>query len=226
MIFCYEDFVESLIDAGFSMGGGNDEGIYAVINWSWGKMPPYQTPVEWHNGDPETDPWEWRVRVLDERDDIAYGKLFFKKSGFITKEWYPYFLATRRGDATFEEAYADGKISHNAKRIYEAVAGAEVLPVPLIKEHAGFSKDDKSAFDKALTELQMGMYLTVFGTDERFSQWAATSFCTTERFFGSEVFETAHGITKEAAHAKIREQVLKLNPNAQDKKITKFIFGS
>ena len=31
--------------------------------------------------DPETDPWEWRIRVLDERDDIAYAKLFYKKSG-------------------------------------------------------------------------------------------------------------------------------------------------
>ncbi len=53
--------------------------------------------IAWHTEDPETDPWEWRIRVLDEYTDIAYGKLFFRKSGYITKEWYPYFLAVRRG---------------------------------------------------------------------------------------------------------------------------------
>ena len=80
MILGYNDFVNSLLDAGFSMGGGNSEGIFSVVSWSWNEAPPYDTPVRWHTGDPETDPWEWRIRVLDERDDIAYAKLFFKKS--------------------------------------------------------------------------------------------------------------------------------------------------
>ena len=63
------------------------------------------------------------MRVLDERGDIAYAKLFFKKSGYIIKEWYPYFLAARRGGNTFDEAYKDGTISHLAKRIYDVVCG-------------------------------------------------------------------------------------------------------
>jgi hypothetical protein len=118
MIRCFEDFVKVLLNAGFSMGGGNDEGIYAVIPWGWNEPPPYDTlPIAWHTDDPETDPWEWRMRVLDERDDIAYGKLFFKKSGFITKDWYPYFLAVRRGNMSFDESYDNGTISHFAKRI-------------------------------------------------------------------------------------------------------------
>ncbi|MCA5960928.1 hypothetical protein LC724_11655 [Blautia sp. RD014234] len=87
----YEDFTEVLLEAGFSMGGGSSEGIYSIINWEWDKEPPYETPVRWHTGDRETDPWEWRMRVLDERDDIAYAKCFFKKSGYITRQWYPCF---------------------------------------------------------------------------------------------------------------------------------------
>ena len=85
MIRNFNDFVETILNAGFSMGGANDEGIYSYIDWNWNEPPPYETPVNWHTGDPETDPWEWRIRVLDERNDIAYAKLFFKKSGFITK---------------------------------------------------------------------------------------------------------------------------------------------
>ena len=96
----YGDFVSTLLDVGFSMGGGNSEGIFSVIPWNWKEVPPYETPVSWHTGNPETDPWEWRIRVLDERKDIAYSKLFFKKSGYITKEWAPYFLAVRRENRT------------------------------------------------------------------------------------------------------------------------------
>ena len=222
MIFNYDDFVKELLEVGFSMGGGNSEGIYSIIPWTWNESPPYETPVRWHTGDAETDPWEWRIRVLEERDDIAYGKFFFKKSGFITKEWYPYFLAARRGGTDFEEAYADGTISHSAKRIYDIVKAHERLPLEEIKRLAGFSKDDKSAFDRALTELQMKMFLTMCGRRQN-TNWASTVFCTTEIFFGEEVFEQAAKISSLDAKNKITAQVLKINPTAQEKKILKFL---
>ena len=231
MILNYSYFIENLLAAGFSIGGSNDEGIYAIVTWGWRETPPYDTPVRWHTEDPETDPWEWRMRVLDERDDIAYAKLFFKKSGYITKDWYPYFLAARRGGDTFEDAYGDGKISHFAKRIYDVVTENGVLPSHAIKKLAGFTKDDKSGFDRALTELQMKMFLTMCGRQQKMSQkgeeygWSSSVFCTTEQFFGADVFEKAAKISPEEACAAIKEQVLKLNPSAQDKKIMKFIVG-
>ena len=231
MIHNYSEFVKELLNAGFSMGGGNSEGIYSIIPWNWNEPPPYDTPVRWHTADPETDPWEWRIRVLDERDDIAYAKLFFKKSGYITKGWYLYFLAARRGGLEFEDAYTDGEISHFAKRIYDVVAAYETLPLHAIKQLAGFSREDKSAFDRALTELQMKMFLTMCGTQQKLSQkgaeygWSSTVFCTTEQFFGVDVFEKAAAIDTESAKRAITDQVLKLNPSAQEKKIAKFILG-
>ena len=231
MIRGYDDFIEELLKAGFSMGGGSADGIFAIVSWGWNETPPFETPISWHTEDPDTDPWEWRMRVLDERSDIAYGKLFFKKSGFITKEWYPYFLAARRGNITFDEAYEDGTISHFAKRIYETVCENGTLPSHGIKQLAGFSKEDKAGFDKALTELQMKMYLTMCGRQQKLSKkgeeysWASTVFCTTENFFGDAVFEKASKISKDEAVNKITEQILRLNPFAQEKQINKFIFG-
>jgi hypothetical protein len=230
-VHCYSDFVEVLLKSGFSMGGGSADGICAIIPWGWNETPPYETPVRWHTEDPDTDPWEWRMRVLNERSDIAYGKLFFKKSGFITKEWYPYFLAVRRCGITFDEAYGGGKISNFAKRIYDVVADNGTLPLDGIKQMAGFSKEDKSGFDRAITELQMKMFLTMCGRQQKLSRkgeeygWSSTVFCTTENFFGEAVFETAAKITGDEAHQKIREQILRLNPDALDKKINKFICG-
>ena len=231
MIRCYDDFIEALLTAGFSMGGGNADGIYAIIDWGWNESPPYDTPIRWHTGDPTTDPWEWINRVLDERRDISYGKLFFKKSGYITKEWFPYFLAVRRNGISFNEAYQDGIISYFAKRIYDVVNTNESLPVEEIKQLGGFSREDKSGFDRALAELQMNMFISPCGRRYKISQsgdaygWSSTVFCTTERYFGDSVFDEADKITKNEAFEKIKAQILTLNPSAQDKKIAKFICG-
>ena len=227
----YDDFVETLLEAGFSMGGGNSEGIYSVIPWNWNQEPPYETPVRWHTGLPDTDPWEWRIRVLDQRKDIAYAKVFFKKSGYITKEWIPYFLAVRRGNQTLEEEYEDGVISSQAKRIYKTVSQHGILPVHSIKELAGFGKEDKAQFERGLVELQTKMFLTMCGRQQKRSQkgeeygWSSTVFCTTERFWGEDVFEEADQIKPEEAIEKISERILMLNPNAEQKKILKFIKG-
>ncbi|MDR3310844.1 MAG: hypothetical protein LBS90_05810, partial [Oscillospiraceae bacterium] len=165
----FSGFVQILLAAGFSVGGGNDEGIYAVVDYGWNNTPP-GSPVVWHTGDPETDPWEWRIRVLNERDDVAYSKCFFKKSGYITREFYPCFLALRRGDPNragsreFEDEYADGRISRYAKRIYDVIREYGDLPLHEIKTLGGFGREEKSKFDSALTELQMRLYLTICGT--------------------------------------------------------------
>lgn len=227
----YNDFVEVLLQAGFSMGGGNPEGIYAAVPWNWNEDPPYETSVRWHTEDKETDPWEWRMRVLDERDDIAYGKLFVKKSGYITKNFYPYFLAARREGESFEEAYEEGKISHLAKQIYQVILEHRTLPRDAIKQMIGVAKEDKSKFDRAMVELQMKMYLTMCGKQQKLSQkgeeygWSSTVFCTVEDFFGQEVFDRAAGIEKEEAVERITEQVYLINPEAEKKKIMRFIQG-
>ncbi len=228
---CYGDFIRVLMDAGFSMGGGNGEGIFSVIPWSWEEEPPYETPVRWHTGDPETDPWEWRMRVLDERDDVAYAKVFFKKSGYITKEWYPYFLAARRGGSTFEEAYADGLVSADAKRVYEAVREHGALPLHAVKGVCGFGKEEKSRFERALVELQMNLYLTMCGRQRKLSQkgeeygWSSSVSCTAESFFGGEVFAAAARLDPREAAARIAGKVRSLNPDAAEKKIERFIKG-
>jgi len=231
MIRCYDDFIKALLTAGFTMAGGNADGIYAIINWGWNEQLTCETPIRWHTGDPETDPWEWINRVLDERDDITYGKLFFKKSGYITKEWLPYFLAVRRGGVSLDEAYEDGVISHFAKRIYDIVSTNEALPVEEIKRLGGFLREDKSGFDRALTELQMKLFISPCGRRYKRSQsgeeygWSSTVFCTTEQFIGDDVFVQAAGIDAEDAKQRIKAQILNLNPSAQEKKISKFILG-
>jgi hypothetical protein len=169
--------------------------------------------------------------VLDERDDIAYSKVFFRKGGYIAKKWYPYFLAARRNNLTFSEAHSDGLYSHNCKKIFSALSDYGALPLHEIKRLSGIGQSEKAVFDKALTDLQSGLFITMCGIKQKQSKtgeeygWASTMFCITEEFWPKEVFETAESIGVEEAQRVITEQIYKLNPNADSRKIKKFIFG-
>lgn len=231
MIKNFSDFCTELLKCGFSMGGGSSKGIFALIPFSWDQQDGIDSPVKWHTGDPETDPWEWRIRVLDERSDIAYSKLFFNSSGYITREWYPYFYAVRRGGKTLDGEYADGNISVFEKRIYSVIRDAGYALVHEIKRLGGFSKEDKSRFDRALISLQMKMYVTMCGKAQKLNRfgevygWSSTAFCTVESFWGNELAAEASGISSEAAEEIIRKQILLLNPAAEEKNIRRFIRG-
>lgn len=227
----YDAFVQILLQNGFSMGGGNDEGIYAVIPFSWNEETLEETPVKWHTGNPDTDPWEWRMRVLNERDDIAYAKIYFKKSGYLTREWAPYFIAARQNDMTFEEAFLSGTISQLAKKLYDIIAAHDRMPLHTLKTLAQIGKEDKTKFENAMTELQMKLYITMCGREQKVSLsgneygWSSTVFCTTETFWGEGVFTRAGKINRDEAIQAITDQVLKINPAAEAKKIAKFIKG-
>ncbi len=220
----YEDFVSMLREVGMSMGGENNEGVFSLSSH-------FDTNILWHTEDRETDPWEWRIRVLNETDDIAYGKLFFKKSGFITKEWYPYFYTIRRNNKEFDEEYEDGKLSYLSKKIYQLFNENDSIPLHLMKQELNITKEEKSMFDKAIIELQMKMYLTMCGNSRKISSkgqvygWSSTVFCKTEDFFGDDVIGLARNITKEDAYKTIWEQIYRINPEADEKKVKKFILG-
>lgn len=229
MLRNFQDFCQELLSCGFSMGGGNAKGIYAVIPYDWKEQEYMDSPVKWHTGDPETDPWEWRMRVLEERDDIAYGKVFFKTSGFITKEWYPFFYAVRRRGESFEEAYENGTVSQMAKRIYDIVSGGEVA-LHEIKQAGCFSREENSSFERALVELQMRMFLTMCGQAQKINQygepygWNSTVFTTVESFWEKRGLSLPD-LDPAASYDRIREQIKKLNPAAEQRRIAKFIRG-
>ncbi len=72
-IRCFADFCDDLMLAGFTPASDSG-GVFSLSDW-------FGNEIQWHTEQPDTDPWEWRMRVLEERDDIAYGKFFWKKGG-------------------------------------------------------------------------------------------------------------------------------------------------
>ena len=226
----FSDFCNALLESGFSMGGGNDKGIFTAIPHGWEEQPSMNSPIRWHTGDPETDPWEWRMRVLEEREDIAYSKLFFRTSGYISKEWYPYFYAVRRRYDSMDDAYLSGTISQMEKKIYQIISENGETASHEIKKLGGFTKEDNSRFEGALIDLQMRMFITMSGRKQKVNKygenygWSSTVFATVEDFWQARG-KDLESVNPDKASEKIEAQIRKLSPSAEQRKIEKFIIG-
>lgn len=126
----YDDFLRVLEKAGLMTLSGNPLGLP--------NLSAMTTAEQWHTG-LDTDPWQWKNRIVEERR-AAYAKLFAGRPSFVTEKWYPLLLAARRGGKTFEEAWESGCLSAETRRIYELFGDRKVLAVHEIKRLAGFAK--------------------------------------------------------------------------------------
>ena len=126
------------------------------------------SPDFWWTGDREQDPWEWR-EIIAASHELAYGKFFDKKAGFISPEWLPYFVNFRRNGYDFDAAWEDGQVTRREKIIMDVLpeknsdgdivwTDKQILTTDL-KKIAGFGKDGEKNFPGITTELMMKTYL-------------------------------------------------------------------
>lgn len=137
----------------------------------------------------------------------------------------------RRGKRELQEEYEEGNVSLMAKRIYDVLCEEKELPVHLLKQYGGFSGEEKSGFEKAVTQLQMDFYISICGRARKRNRkgeeygWSSTVFCLTENLFGEEVFQKAGKLSYEEAFRQIEKQIYARNPQAKSAKVKKFITG-
>ncbi|MBQ4050839.1 MAG: hypothetical protein IJD13_04360 [Oscillospiraceae bacterium] len=203
-IRCYHDFIEAIRKAGFSMGGSS-EGIFSLCSH-------FAENIRWHTGDPETDPWVWRRRAAEE-GDIVYGKFFFHKGGYITREWLPLFMAVRRDGLELSEMYEDGKITRMEKDIYELICKTGRASFSELKSLLGIRKESASKFESATVKLQSGMFITICGETRKLAStgepygWPVNVFCPIEAI-DEELWEDACDYDADEAETLIRNRIL------------------
>ena len=188
-----------------------------------------QVPADsWYTGDITTDPWEWR-RILSGYPDIAYGKFFEKKAGFISKEWLPAFINYRRNGYDFEALFEDELASFNAKKIMDAfeaddnAVGTELMSFDL-KEKSGFgknsdSKKNSSNFDTTLTELQMQTYVIISDFHRKKNRkgeaygWNVAAYEMPETKFGYDFVTSCYSEKPEESWKRIEDRVKESFPD-------------
>lgn len=171
----------------------------------------------------ENDPWEWRKTIASE-GKLAYGKLFSKNAGFVSRAFYPEFACFRRDGYDFDTLYECGMASTNELRIMEAVWHAErPLASYELKKASGVVK----GFEGALTNLQMKTYLTVCGFVRKQSKmgeeygWPVALYTTPERLFGEDYVRSFYGQEKHLKQA-MTEKLSALFPNESEAALLRF----
>ena len=185
---------------------------------------------DWWTDDPKRDPWIWRMLIAEDRN-IAYGKFFDRKAGFVSREWFPAFANYRRDGYDYEGLYEDGKMKGRAKQILDTLrldedaVGLEMMSGQLRKA-SGIEK----GFDNILIDLQMESFLLI----SRFRQkrnrrgeaygWHLPSFMTPETKWGYDFVNSADE-KPETSREMILEQLRQFVPAADEKAIRKLIRG-
>jgi hypothetical protein len=219
MLRTYDEFVEYAEGIGFMTLSANPLGFPSL----WGLTDE----KKWWTGAPD-DPWNWRVRIAEERR-AAYAKIFHGQPSFITRKWYPCFFAVRRGGRTFTDAWEAGLMTAEAKRIYDLFGGRSVLALHELKRLGGFGGKAGGRFERALKSLQEGMFLTASGmtrmttTDGRPHSWPVTEYMRAEDWAWPGAMETAAALNPAEALEKIRVRITEILPGADPRKTARFI---
>ena len=192
------------------------------------------TAASWWTGDPDTDPWEWRI-TLSAHPEIAYGKFFDKKAGFIHKDFFPVFANYRRNGYDFEALFDDELASYRAKRIMDVfetndeAVGKEIMSNEL-KESAGFGKSGgEKNFSGTLTDLQMQTYLIMTDFRQRKNKkgeaygWHIAVMGTPETKWGYDLVTQAYSERPADSWDKIAAQVRSICPGSDEAKIRRLL---
>ena len=187
------------------------------------------TPAEdWWQDDPATDPWAWR-EVLASNANVAYGKFFDRKAGFVSKEWFPDFANYRRDGYDWEGLYEDGKMKTRCKQIMDIFSPDEqAYALELLSCDIKRKLPEKKGFEGALTDLQMQAFLIVSDFRRRTNKfgipygWHVAALVTPETKWG---YDIVNGTDRkpEASWERIREQLLRFYPDADETAVRKLL---
>jgi hypothetical protein len=170
--------------------------------------------------------WNWK-NELPRRRRAFYGKFFRGLGTFISLKQLPYFLAmheTAIEQDDYDRFYSAGRITENARAIWEALATHGPLATLELRNVAKMdSKAGNVRFKRAMAELQCMLTVVHFGTEQETAAWASGKFELVCRVFPKET-AAARGITPEAARRKVAAKFLALCPGSQPRDVAR-LFG-
>ncbi len=126
-------------------------------------------PVADQHDDPGHVTWGWKDSLLGQRR-WYYGKLLRSRSTMVSLRVLPFFyaLSDRVGDLDdYRAGYEDGKLSREARVIADVLLNHGPQHTVALRRLAHLSSEaSKSRFDKAIVDLQRGLWVVPIGVAE------------------------------------------------------------
>ena len=223
-----------------------------LVNWinEVGFLPLFANDVEgfsaeehvspdyWWTGIRDEDPWEWR-EIIASGHQVAYGKFFDQKAGFISLEWLPYFANFRRKGYDFDSRWEDGLASRREKIIMDMLTGRDddgdmtfpddqILSTEL-KKKAGFGKGGEKNYSGIVTGLQMQTYLVITDFRRRTNKkgeeygMAVSVMLPPEAVWGYETVTAAYNESPADSYDRIVSRIKEQFPGAKDEDVIRLI---
>lgn len=218
MISTYQEFLKKVDEFGIlSFSGKFIEGFP--------RLDEMTVESQWHTGDADTDPWQWKDRAAMERK-VAFGCILGGKKGFISKAFYPLFFAACRPGTSLEERYYNGTLPKAVKDVYDLIETKKELSTADIHQ---LLPGKKSAVDKAIVSLQKEFYITVCGNQRRISKagkeygWPANTYGKVEDWAGDWI-EGTEKMDQKEAQEKIIKHCRSWGFEIDDQKLGKLLF--
>lgn len=161
-LLSYRDFLKRV----------NDLGFMALSNILPGfPFLSEETPEEnWHTGDPETDPWQWKDRAAEEKQ-LAFGCILGGHKGFVSARFYPLFYAAFHPTEPMTERRASGLVTQEAWQLWQLFEDKTMLNTSDIRQELGVTaKKGGGRVDKAIQELQRNYYITAAGNRRKINR--------------------------------------------------------
>lgn len=196
----------------------------------WGFLPFFANAIEGFSIEENIDPrwwfsdddddstaeedtmgaWDWKGQCIIE-GDLAYGKFFHGKAGYISMKYYPDFINYRR--SRYKLAAQERKVLSTLEANHSLLSGElrrmsgyerrrysrrEANPLIRIAEEndklpaAPRRKHGKEGFETAISKLQMGGRALIADFEYRYDKqgrrygWGIARYATPEDFFGAE----------------------------------------
>ncbi|MCC8152280.1 MAG: hypothetical protein LIO96_12760 [Lachnospiraceae bacterium] len=213
-----------------------------LINWinEIGFLPLFKNEIEgfsveehtfgpfWWSGNPAEDPWIWR-EIIARSGEVAYGKFFGKKSGFVSLSWFPAFANYRRDGYDFDARWEDELAGIRSKKIMDCFAdGGDFMGVQL-KKDARFGKGKEKNFDGVIADLQMQTYLTIKDFRRKVNKWGGEYgmpvciYSRPEDVWGYGMVSSCYREDPEECRRKIYEQVRNNFSSATEKQLERVL---
>ncbi len=160
--------------------------------------------------------WMWKGPVI-QGIDCAYGKFFWNKSCFITREFFYDFANFRRDGYDLDARWEDGLISHKEKTVYEVLETNGPMLSWEWRRLTGIEK--RGEFDSIVTKLQMKGYVITVDFVYQITKngvpygIGVAKYSTPEQHWGEAVKERIYSRTPSESRQRLQEHLARLYPD-------------
>jgi hypothetical protein len=130
--------------------------------------------------------WGWKNDLPAARR-AYYGKALAGRPGFVSLKMLPYLYAVTAPE-NLDDEYARGRISLDAKRVYDALRVLGPTPTMALRAAVGLDRaGDGARYHRALDQLQRAMVILPVGATVERGAWSSQIFELLARWFPRQV---------------------------------------